>query len=635
MTKTARLYSLRKSRHILKSGYKWYQKRRYQLSSEELSQFESQLQRLDDAILKSDREEANRLAHQVEEFCNAHFKKSMGMYFIEMLFAIVIALAVATVVRQTWFELYEIPTGSMRPTFKEQDHLTVTKTVFGINVPLATKHFYFDPNLVQRISVVIWSGDGIPHLDSDSTFMGIFPYTKRYIKRCLGKPGDTLYFYGGKIYAFDREGNDLVELRHNPWMAHLEYIPFTTFEGRRTYIEDRRLNLIPEAIFHFFNRAVGRLRFNHQEIKGEIFNGQTWVEDHPDAQREPHNTIQTYSDFWGIRNFALARLLNKDQLEALTSYRAKDMEQALLYLELRHTPSLNYPSPLLSDRFGVAIKGYSTIIPLQERHLKALMNSMYTCRFIVKNGRASSYRLGSEKIHPTSPSFAKVPDGTYEFYYGKAVKVGWGGITSALPADHPLYNSQPKNVQKLFNVGIDMNTQVEPLNRNQPFFPSRYVYFRDGALYTMGGVLMEKDDPILKSFNEREKKKEQVSTPKAPYVAFKDYGAPLTPEGKLDRTFIETFGYKIPEEHYLMLGDNHAMSQDSRYFGPIPQANLQGAPSLIIWPPGERWGIPNQKPYPLITLPRLIIWSLAVFIVLIWYLIHRRNMKRPIFKKLP
>lgn len=633
MTQTVRTYSLRKSRHILRTAYKWYQKKGSQLPSDQLNQFESQLRQLDNAILKENKEEASYLAHEVEAFCDVHFKKSIPTYLLEMVVAIIIALAVATVIRQTWFELYEIPTGSMRPTFKEQDHLSVTKTVFGINVPLATQHFYFDPNLVQRTSVVIWSGDDVPHLDSNSTFLGIFPYTKRYIKRCLGKPGDTLYFYGGKIYGFDRNGNDLVELRDNHWMTRIENIPFTNFEGRRTYVEDRRLNFVPEAVFHHFNQAIGRMRFKNQEIKGEVFNGHAWIEDNPEAQRKPHDKIETYSDFWGIRNFAIARLLDRDQLETLTSYRAKDMEEGILYLELRHTPSLSYPTPLLSDRFGVAIKGYSTIIPLQEKHLKALMDNMYTCRFVVKNGRATSYRLGGEKIYVTSPAFPKIPDGTYEFYYGKAVKVGWGGITSDLPADNPLYSTNPKNIQKLYNVGIDMNTQVEPLNRNQPFFPNRYVYFREGALYTMGGVLMERDDPILKSFNEREKKKEQVATTRAPYVAFKDYGSPLDSDGKLDKKFLSTFGYKVPEKHYLMLGDNHAMSQDSRYFGPVPQANLQGAPSLIIWPPGERWGVPNQKPYPLITTPRLIVWSIAAAIALIWFLIHRRNLKRSIFKK--
>ena len=39
---------------------------------------------------------------------------------MEMAVAIAIALVVATLVRQTWFELYEIPTGSMRPTLKKK-----------------------------------------------------------------------------------------------------------------------------------------------------------------------------------------------------------------------------------------------------------------------------------------------------------------------------------------------------------------------------------------------------------------------------------------------------------------------------------------------------------------------------------
>lgn len=634
MEKTSRIYSLRKSRHLLKTSYKWYEKKGKTLSANEQQQFETLLQKLDDAVLKGNAAEASQWAHQTEEFCDARFKKGIGTYIIEMAVAIVIALAVATLVRQTWFELYEIPTGSMRPTFKEKDHLTVTKTVFGINVPLATKHFLFEPNLVQRTSVVIWSGDGIPHLDSDSTFMGIFPYTKRYIKRCMGKPGDTLYFYGGKIYGFDHEGKDLVELRDNPWTERIEHIPFTNFEGRRTFTEDRLTKSVPEAKFNHFNLAIGRLLFYNQDIKGEVFNGTAWVEDKPEAQKTPHQTIQTYSDFWGIRNFAMARLLDKDQLEALTSYHASEMEEALLYLELRHTPSLSYPAPLLSNRFVVALKGYSTVIPLQEKHLKALMDNLYTCRFLIKNGKGTSYRLGSEKFTASSPSFPKVPDGTYEFYYGQGLSVGWGGYTTPLPADHPLNSPNPMNIQRLFNVGIEMNTLVEPNTRNQPFFPNRYTYFRDGALYVMGGIVMEKDDPLLKSFNERELKKEKNATAKAPYVAFKDYGPPLKPDGTLDKPFLETFGLKIPENQYLMLGDNHAMSQDSRYFGPIPQDNLQGAPSLIIWPPGERWGFPNQKPYPLFTCPRLIVWSIAAVIGLIWFLIHRRNLKKPTFKKI-
>jgi signal peptidase I len=97
--------------------------------------------------------------------------------------------------------------------------------------------------------------------------------------------------------------------------------------------------------------------------------------------------------------------------------------------------------------------------------------------------------------------------------------------------------------------------------------------------------------------------------------------------------FIQAFGVKIPEKQYLVLGDNHAISADSRVFGFIPEDNLQGAPSLIIWPPGSRLGLPEQKPYPLINTPRLIVWGTAAGIFLIWQLIHRRNMRRHVIKR--
>jgi signal peptidase I len=632
----SRPYSIRKSRRVMKTGYDWYRTKGKQLTADQLAWFETHLKALDQAILAKNRQEADRQARELEAFCQTHFSKSIWNYTTELVFAILVALVIAIVIRQMWFELYEIPTGSMRPTFKEQDHLTVTKTAFGLNIPLMTKHFYFDPKLVQRTSVVIWSGDNVPFLDSDSTFMKVFPYTKRFIKRCMGKAGDTIYFYGGKIYGFDKEGRDLIELRDNPWTHSLEYVPFNSFEGRTAAVQEPRHLFTNQILFYHFNHPTGRLIAQDvRGTRGEVFNGKEWIKDQPDAQSRPHSTIQTYSDFIGIRNFAIARLLNSEQVETLTTHRLEDMEKGLLYLELFHTPSLTYPSPQFFQRFGISIPGFSTLIPLQEQHLKALMDYMYTSRFVVRDGLAERYRLEDE--HPTphysQPKFTDIPNGTYEFYYGKAVKVNWGGITQALPADHPLYSLNPIHVQRLFNVGIDMRKDAEPREKEQYFFPSRYAYFRDGDLYIMGGAIFKKDDPLLIAFHEREKKREADSTNWAPYVAFKDYGPPLTKTGALDKEFIQTFGYKIPEGRYLMLGDNHAGSKDSRYFGTIPATNLQGAPSLIIWPPGSRWGIPNQKPYPLLTLPRLIVWSIVLCILALWYSLYRRRLTKPIFKE--
>lgn len=622
-------YSLRKARHILKWVYGWYKKKSQKLSPVQLATMENDMAALDQALMQQKRPEADEIARRLEKFGNEHCKKSIFDYAIELFFALLFALIIASIVRSMWFEPYEIPTGSMRPTFKEQDHLTVTKTAFGINVPFKTEHFYFDPNLVQRTSILIFSGDGLPLRDTDTTYFGLFPYKKRYIKRAIGIPGDVFYFYGGQLYGIDKEGREIKGLRDTPWMQPLEHVPFLAFEGDISAGGNNRI------LFNHFHRPLGRLTVSQGgQTSSDIFNGKEWIKDKATAQTSPHNDVETYSDLLGIRNYAEARLLTKEELKQLSGV-DETLEDGVLYLQLHHTPSLSYPKPLIQrDGAGVSIGilAYSTVIPLQQDHLDALMKHMYTARFVVANGKARRYSVGEEHFAAGSPAFSNVPDGTYEFYHGKLSKIGWGGIESTVSNDNALYSLDPKNIQKLYNLGIEMNTVFNPSAQNPTLFPHRYVYFRNGDLYTMGGPIIKKDDPALIKFHEREEKRQSQSTAKAPYVAFKDYGPPMK-DGQIDVDFIKTFGITVPEKNYMMLGDNHAMSADSRIFGFVPEANLQGAPSLIVWPPGDRVGSPSQKPYPFMNLPRAIIWTIAALVAAICYAYYRWRIRQPIFIK--
>jgi signal peptidase I len=343
------------------------------------------------------------------------------------------------------------------------------------------------------------------------------------------------------------------------------------------------------------NQQVARLYpSSHDQARGEMVLDQ----------------IQNYSDLWGFKNFAMSRLLTKEEVLQTTGLQVS--EEAPLYLELIHHPSLK-GAKIERDIYGrvrPSLAVSSSLIPLKEEHLKTIMEHLYTARFVVEKGVVRSYGLGknqASRFLPYLPHLKDVADGSYEFYHGKAYKVSWEGITSELPSNHPLYQATPERVQLFYNLGIQFDTRFSP--KSSVLLPSRYAYFRDGDLYLLGAPFLKKTDPALAQFVRKEKQKA---------VPFEDYGPPSSEE-------IRKYGLKIPDKQYLVLGDNHAMSADSRHFGFVPEDNLRGVPSLLFWPPGARFGIPPQPSYSWFTFPNLSVWSAAFVSFAIWYALQRRR----------
>lgn len=481
-----RKYRLNHCRKVMQENYKLYQKNGKPPAIKE------KLIALEEAINQSDRAKADRLTRELETLSKKTFHKSWFFWGIEVAGALLFALAVATVIRQSWFELYEIPTGSMRPTFKEQDHLTVSKTQFGINIPLVTDHFMFDPELVQRNSAIIFSGDGIALNDTDSTFLKIFPYKKRYIKRLLGKPNDEIYFYGGQLFGKDKDGLLITDYEQ----GKLEYIPIIGFEG------NIRKQDAATYIFSYFNKPYARAKTTpFGTWQGEIYNGKEWIADDVSKSALPHESINTLSDFFGMGNYAMAQIFTKEEL----AYAGlKSPQEGVLYLVIRHTPHLDFKKLAGEvDRLPLVM---TTVLPLQQEDLETLFASMYTARFDVKNGKARRYSLEPIAFNRNAPVLEGVPDGTYEFYYGNAYEIKWGGTAFLLPKDHPLYRLTPERLQLLYNLGIAWDNQFQP-KKGSKGWPNRYAYFRDGDLYLLGGLFLKKDDPKLTAFLNNEEKK--------------------------------------------------------------------------------------------------------------------------------
>jgi signal peptidase I len=609
---------LRRAKKLLLLCHHRFQKVKNQLPAAIQEKIRSELLALQDAILQKDSIKAQNSSDSLHLLYQDHLKKTTFQQIRDFIWGIAVALFAAILIRQMWFELYEIPTGSMRPTFKEQDRLSVSKTSFGVNYPLRLGHFYFNPDLLKRNNIFIFTTEDMDFRDSDTVYFYIFPGKKLLVKRLMGKPGDTLYFYGGRIYGIDAHGNDISPELQLPSLSKIEHIPFIAFEG--THVTTAA-SIIPgiysPVTLYQMNEPIAKLyALGPNQARGEMLT--------------PNRNIH-YSQLWGIGNFATARLLTKEQVEIFTNQDISTMQDAALYLELKHHPNLAETKMGLDQmRRHRPLLGLSTsIIPLQEHHLKALMQNLYTARFVVDKGFAHRYginpkRYGSQALFPHLPG---IPDGTYEFYYGKASSIGWQGISHALAPSDPLYRFDAQRVQLLFNLGMEFDTRFNPQNREQSLAPSRYAYFRDGDLYLMGAPILLKDDPTLIQFTQQEEKKQTLRPTYAPFI---DSGPPLLADGSLDVAKIKTYGLTIPPKSYLALGDNHAGSGDSREFGFVPEENLRGGPSFIFWPPGSRFGAPNQPPYPLINPGRLVIWTLGAIGFGSWWIVHRRRTRLPL-----
>lgn len=576
-------------------------------------EWEVQLAGLNAAILSKNQQLASEYVESLEQFSQTHVKKSFSWSIIELVVALLVAFLVAVVIRQMWFEPYEIPTGSMRPTFREKDRLVVGKTAFGLNIPLNTGHFIFEEKDVQRTGIVIWSGTGVDLPQTEDRLFGILPYTKRYVKRLIGKPGDTLYFYGGQVWGVDKNGEELTTLREAPWMQNLTYFPFADFEGNSrstSFTENGRETVVLKQ----FNQPFAKVQFSTSgQVSGQLLRDKEWVDENPSKDLY-------FGQLYGMENYAKVRLLTPAEAATLlTKEDKKKDEAALAYLQIFHDPSLTGPRPSLYRRMDrqkfVQLVPEESLMPLHAYHLQALRDSLYTARFVVDEGIGFRYGVDGERIDRSFGIPLKgVPSGTYEFYDGQLYQVGFGGILTVLPPDHPLQPSTTERLIQLFNFGIEWNTLFGSDQPKQPLFlPSRYAYFRSGSFYVDRGPIAEVGDPVLTAFVSDEQHK---ASQKHDYRPFVDHGVP-------SKEKILSLGVHVPEKSYVVLGDNPAMSADSRTFGFLPEANLEGRPTWLFWPIQERFGLLPQPSIPWINLPLAIVLTVFLLVVAVVYTYNR------------
>ena len=102
---------------------------------------------------------------------------------------------------------------------------------------------------------------------------------------------------------------------------------------------------------------------------------------------------------------------------------------------------------------------------------------------------------------------------------------------------------------------------------------------------------------------------------------------PLLADGTIDADKVTTYGLHVPEKSYYVLGDNHAQSGDSREFGFLPEDNIRGTTSFLFWAPGGRFGAPLQKPYAWFNSQKVIVWTLLISGIALYYVREKKKVR--------
>jgi len=119
-------------------------------------------------------------------------KKSVWREWIE---SIVVAAVLAIFLRTFFFQIYKIPTTSMKPLLTPGDKIFVNKLVYGPKAPFINFR-------IPRFRIPE-RGEVIVFIPPDEAKKPWYRWKKHYIKRLIGVGGDRVRIENGDIYIND------------------------------------------------------------------------------------------------------------------------------------------------------------------------------------------------------------------------------------------------------------------------------------------------------------------------------------------------------------------------------------------------------------------------------------------------
>lgn len=109
-----------------------------------------------------------------------------------------VSLIVASVIMYCFIQAFKIPSGSMRMTLLEGDHLFVNKFIYGIKIPFTDKRILQFKKIKHKDIIIFDCPDvALSYEEREKKIQ------KDFIKRCVGLPGDKIEIKNKVLYVND------------------------------------------------------------------------------------------------------------------------------------------------------------------------------------------------------------------------------------------------------------------------------------------------------------------------------------------------------------------------------------------------------------------------------------------------
>ena len=164
------------------------------------------------------------------------FKKDKFKSELKILITLVI---VAFTVKSTLLEIYVVPTGSMENEILIGDMLVGNKWIYGMRTPT----WLGIPYTRIGFDLPWWRLPVFRDVEVGDVTIFEFPRDpfQKYVKRCIGTPGDVIRMYNGDIYV----NGDIMQFPENAqyvkghtYGPEFEEVIFSGFTGNRDNIEE-------------------------------------------------------------------------------------------------------------------------------------------------------------------------------------------------------------------------------------------------------------------------------------------------------------------------------------------------------------------------------------------------------------